>query len=163
MEKIAHNLIVSAQKAGLKLATVESCTGGLVAKSITDVPGASEVFEGGLITYSNEAKTVMAGVSESLLKEHGAVSEQVARVLAENGLARTRADVVVAVTGIAGPSGGSKQKPVGLVYIAVAVRGGKTMCDVCHFSGGRSAIRLFAAEKALLLLLEVVQNYRLSA
>ena len=108
------------REAGRTLATAESCTGGLIASRITDVPGASDYFVEGLVTYSNEAKTALLGVPEALIAEHGAVSGPVARAMAEGCRQRAKADYSIAVTGIAGPSGGTPEKPVGLVYIAVA-------------------------------------------
>ena len=105
--------------AGLHLATVESCTGGLVAHAITEIPGSSDYFAGGLVTYSNELKKALADVPADVLEAHGAVSAQVARAMAEGARRRLGVDVAVAVTGIAGPDGGSAAKPVGLTYIAV--------------------------------------------
>lgn len=105
---------------GLRLATVESCTGGLLAAALTAVPGSSAVVERGYVTYSNEAKTTMVGVPATLIARDGAVSETVARAMAEGALARSPADIAVAITGIAGPDGGSNGKPVGLVYIGLS-------------------------------------------
>lgn len=110
---------------GLKVATAESCTGGLIAKRITDVPGSSGVFEFGWVTYADRAKTKMLGVPEDILKLHGAVSEPVVKAMAEGALDRSGADVAVAVSGIAGPGGGSPEKPVGTVWLAWAFRGGR--------------------------------------
>ena len=110
---------------GLKVATAESCTGGLIAKRITDVPGSSGVFEFGWVTYADRAKTKMLWVPEDILKLHGAVSEPVVKAMAEGALDRSGADVAVAVSGIAGPGGGTPEKPVGTVWLAWAFRGGR--------------------------------------
>jgi nicotinamide-nucleotide amidase len=119
----AAAVLASHRARGMHLATAESCTGGLVAAALTDIPGSSDVVERGFVVYSNEAKTDLLGVSADLLREHGAVSAPVACAMAEGGLARSRADAVVAVTGVAGPGGGSEAKPVGLVHLALAARG----------------------------------------
>jgi nicotinamide-nucleotide amidase len=121
--------------AGATVAVAESCTGGLVASRITDVPGASRYFRAGYVTYSNEAKTDLLGVDPQLLAEHGAVSEEVARAMAEGALRRSGADFAAAVTGIAGPGGGTPEKPVGTVYIAVADAQGT---EVVHNQWGGS-------------------------
>ncbi len=110
------------RKAGLKIATAESCTGGLIAALLTSHPGSSDVFERGFVTYSNEAKSELLGVDTAILKAEGAVSAPVAAAMAEGALANARADAAVSVTGIAGPGGGSAHKPVGLVFIAVATK-----------------------------------------
>ncbi|KQT48697.1 damage-inducible protein CinA [Aureimonas sp. Leaf454] len=120
MNTAAERLVADLQAAGLRVATVESCTGGLIAGAITDIAGSSAVFEMGFVTYSNAAKTRLVGVSSELLSSVGAVSEAVARAMAEGGRARSDADAVIAVTGIAGPGGGSAEKPVGLVHFALA-------------------------------------------
>lgn len=120
----AAGFVDKSREKGLKIATAESCTGGLIAAAITAVPGASAALERGFVTYSNEAKSEMLGVSASLLERHGAVSREVALAMAEGALAHSRADIAVAVTGIAGPDGGSAEKPVGLVHIAAARRDG---------------------------------------
>jgi nicotinamide-nucleotide amidase len=111
---------------GLLLATAESCTGGLVAAVLTSIPGCSSAFERGFVTYSNDAKIEMLGVPAALIEAHGAVSEPVARAMAEGALARSKADIAVSVTGIAGPDGGSEEKPVGLVHFACARRDNPT-------------------------------------
>jgi nicotinamide-nucleotide amidase len=136
----------------LRLATAESCTGGMIAAALTDIAGSSDVVERGFVTYSNEAKTEMLGVPAELIAKFGAVSEQVAREMAAGALRHSRADVSVAVTGIAGPGGGSKEKPVGLVYLAVARKGGETRCERKVFPGDRAAIRRLTVARALELL-----------
>ncbi len=138
---------------GLKLATAESCTGGLLAGLLTEIAGASYVVERGWVTYSNEAKASELGVSPELLEAHGAVSAVVARAMAEGALARASADVAVAVTGIAGPGGGSAEKPVGLVYLAVSRRGTPTLVRECRFGDiGRRQVRIETLSAALALL-----------
>ncbi|MFQ5939981.1 MAG: CinA family protein, partial [Alphaproteobacteria bacterium] len=129
------------RKAGLRLVTAESFTGGLIAGCLTEIPGASEVMERGLIAYSNEAKLADLGVAESLIATHGAVSVHVARAMAEGALARSPAELSVAVTGIAGPGGATPGKPVGLAYIAATRRSGETVAERHQFSGDRAAIR----------------------
>ncbi|MFO1324974.1 MAG: CinA family protein [Burkholderiales bacterium] len=122
-------------------ATAESCTGGLVAGAITDIAGSSEWFERGFVTYSNEAKIDQLGVSPQILARHGAVSEATARAMAEGALAHSRADVAVAITGIAGPGGGTPGKPVGLVCFAWAARRAATTSVAHRFTGDRAAVR----------------------
>ena len=138
--------------AGRRVSTAESCTGGLVAGLLTGVAGSSDVFDRAFVTYSNAAKTEMLGVSPALIEEHGAVSEAVARAMAGGALARSQASVAVAVTGIAGPGGGSAGKPVGLVHFACARSDGATAAERHVFGGDRTAVRLAAAEAALGLL-----------
>jgi nicotinamide-nucleotide amidase len=115
---LAQTLLGSCRAQGLKIATAESCTGGLLAALLTDIPGASHVFERGFVTYSNDAKCDLLGVSAALLASHGAVSDEVACAMAQGCLERSHADIAVSVTGVAGPGGGSAEKPVGLVYLA---------------------------------------------
>jgi nicotinamide-nucleotide amidase len=139
---------------GLKAATAESCTGGLVAGAITDVAGSSAWFERGFVTYSNEAKIELLGVRAETLAAHGAVSEETAREMVAGALARSTADLAVAVTGIAGPSGGTPQKPVGLVWLAWSRRGGAATTTAHHFSGDRAAVREATVVAALQGLLD---------
>ena len=154
----AAELLENCRKAGLTLATVESCTGGLIAAALTAVPGSSDVLDRGFVTYSNDAKTAMVGVPTALIQSHGAVSEEVACAMAEGGLAASGADIAVSVTGIAGPGGGSAEKPVGLVHMACA-RGGGTH-DTRHrhvvFPGGRDAVREASVLAALELIAEML-------
>ncbi len=124
-----------------KLATAESCTGGLIAGAITDVPGSSDWFDRGLVTYSNAAKVELLGVRPETLQANGAVSEAVAREMAEGALARSAAGFAVAVTGVAGPAGGTAQKPVGMVCLAFARQGRPTEALTRHFAGNRAAVR----------------------
>jgi nicotinamide-nucleotide amidase len=130
-------------------ATAESCTGGLIAGAITDVAGSSAWFDRGFVTYSNEAKIEMLGVRAETLGLHGAVSEATAREMAAGALARSGADIAVAVTGIAGPTGGSPGKPVGLVCLAWACRGATVDACSLHFTGDRAAVRAAAVAAAL--------------
>jgi nicotinamide-nucleotide amidase len=132
-----------------RLATAESCTGGLVAGAITDVAGSSEWFERGFVTYSNEAKVELLGVEPGTLARHGAVSEAVAREMAAGALVRSRADVAVAVTGVAGPAGGTPDKPVGLVWFAWAVRDRPVEAVSRRFEGDRAAVREASVREAL--------------
>lgn len=148
----AEQLLAAARAGQLKIATVESCTGGLVAGALTEIAGSSDVVERGFITYANEAKTDMVGVPAALIAQVGAVSEAVARAMAEGALAHAPVDLAVAITGIAGPGGGTPSKPVGLVHFACARRGRDTVHQRHQFSGGRSDIRLAAVSVALGLL-----------
>lgn len=138
----------------LKAATAESCTGGLIAKRITDVPGASGVFEFGWVTYADRAKTEMLGVPENVLKRYGAVSEPVVKAMAEGALERSGADVAVAVSGIAGPGGGTPEKPVGTVWLAWAFRGGETRTEMMLYPRDRSSFRKMVSQRALAGLLD---------
>lgn len=137
------------------LVTAESCTGGLIAKICTDLAGSSAWFERGLVTYSNQAKIDLLGVSEQALQRHGAVSEAVASEMAAGALAHSRAQIAVAVTGIAGPDGGSEAKPVGSVCFGFAM-GQDVMCETRHFSGSRDAVRQQSARHAITRLLELL-------
>lgn len=136
------------------LVTAESCTGGMIAALFTEIPGSSKVFERGFVTYSNESKQEMLGVPLALLDEYGAVSSQVAQAMAEGALERSHAYLSVSVTGIAGPEGGSKEKPVGLVYLASASREGRCLVEKHLFSGDRNTIRKHATAAALDLLMK---------
>lgn len=139
-------------KNGLMMATAESCTGGLIAAACTDAPGSSAWFERGFVTYSNAAKTQMLGVDAALIARHGAVSEAVARAMAEGAIGQSNAQVALAVTGVAGPSGGSLEKPVGTVWFGWAVRG-QTSAERMRFDGDRAAVRAAAVMFALRRLL----------
>ncbi|MDH4099415.1 MAG: CinA family protein [Nitrospirota bacterium] len=134
-----------------RLVTAESCTGGLIAHRITNVPGSSGYFDRGFICYSNEAKTELLGVAPGIIADHGAVSAQTAVAMAQGALEKSGADAAVAVTGIAGPGGGSPAKPVGLVYIAVAGRDGAEV-QRHNFDGSREEIKSATAEQALAML-----------
>jgi nicotinamide-nucleotide amidase len=153
----ARLLLADCEALGLKIATAESCTGGLVAGLLTEIAGSSAVVERGLVTYSNEAKQELLGVPAALIAETGAVSEPVARAMAEGALNRSRADLSVAITGIAGPGGGTDAKPVGLVHFAAA-RKGWSIVHERHLFGniGRAQIRLASVEVALTLLAKFI-------
>ena len=149
----AAALVAAAQARGLAIATAESCTGGLVAALLTEVPGSSAVMERGFVTYSNAAKSGMLGVPAGLIAAEGAVSAPVARAMAEGALAHAAADVAVAITGVAGPGGGTAAKPVGLVQFACARRGGPVEAVERRFGDiGRGAVRLASVAQALDLL-----------
>jgi nicotinamide-nucleotide amidase len=153
----AAALIRSYADRGWMIATAESCTGGLVAALLTEIPGSSAVVERGFVTYSNEAKIDLLGVMPDLIATHGAVSEAVARAMADGALARARATVAVAITGVAGPGGGTATKPVGLVHFGVAIAGGAARHVERRYGDlGRAAVRLSAVADALGLLEEAV-------
>ena len=155
---LAGEIILRCTEARLSIATAESCTGGLVAAALTEIPGSSAVFDRGLVTYSNAAKSAILGVPADLILRHGAVSEPVARAMAEGALACSSADLVVAITGIAGPDGGTTEKPVGLVHFASARRGAGVQHARHVFPNeGRSAIRLAAVREALEMLRRLIQ------
>ena len=159
MRDEAARLLEACREAGLRIATAESCTGGLVAALLTEIAGSSDVVERGFVTYSNEAKIECLGVPADLLASHGAVSEAVARAMAEGALAHAHADIAVSVTGVAGPGGGSASKPVGLVHLAAARKGGATLHQECRFGDiGRDAVRLKSVEAALALIWRVLQG-----
>lgn len=154
------NAILSVCKLhGTKLATVESCTGGLLSAILTELPGSSAMFTHGFVTYANEAKSEMVGVPAGLIAQHGAVSEPVARAMAEGALNASSADIAVSITGIAGPDGGSAQKPVGTVHFACALKGKPTIHSRQQFSGDRTTIRLSAVEYALSLVAEALRSH----
>lgn len=148
----AKRLLARCRRRGLTLATAESCTGGLIAAILTEIPGSSAVVERGFVTYSNAAKQELLGVPEALIAKHGAVSETVARQMAEGGRRRARVDLCVAVTGIAGPGGATDAKPVGLVHLACARAGRGTAHRRLVFKGNRAAIRRQAVAAAFALL-----------
>lgn len=151
------NLIALLTERQLKLVTAESCTGGLIAAMLTEVPGASVAVDRGFVTYSNEAKVEMLGVDPELISHVGAVSKEVAVAMVEGALARSDADIAVAVTGIAGPDGGSPEKPVGLVHIAAMRRGGPpTHAEKRYGDIGRQKVRLATVADAIAMLTEVV-------
>jgi nicotinamide-nucleotide amidase len=149
----ATDLIARYRQAGLMAATAESCTGGLIAALLTEIPGSSTMLERGFVVYSNAAKQELLGVPAETLARHGAVSEQTARAMAEGALKNSRADVAVSVTGVAGPDGGSAEKPVGLVHFACARRGAPTVAREERFGDiGREAVRLASVRVGLDLL-----------
>lgn len=147
------DLLAKARYWGLKIATAESCTGGMVAAALTDVAGSSDVFERGFVTYSNDAKVQMLGVHRRTLNAHGAVSEEIAREMAEGALVHSGADLAVSITGIAGP-GGSEFKPEGRVCFGLARRGRETRVETVEFGAlGRAKVRAAARDHALKLLM----------
>jgi nicotinamide-nucleotide amidase len=154
LERLARRLGARLKKRKLMLATAESCTGGWVAQAVTSVSGSSNWFERGFVTYSNAAKKELLGVRAATLARHGAVSEAVAREMAAGALRRSRAQIAVAVTGIAGPGGGTRKKPVGLVWFAWATKKGGAQSAVRRFAGGRDAVRRRSVAFALQGLLE---------
>lgn len=149
----AARLLERLRERNLMLATAESCTGGLIAGLLTEIPGSSDVVDRGFVTYSNAAKTDMLGVPADLIGRHGAVSEEVARAMAEGALAHSQAHISVAVTGIAGPGGGSAEKPVGLVHLAAAQAGGAVLHREIRLGDiGRTSIRIETVGAALNLI-----------
>lgn len=143
--KVAHHLL----RTGQTLATAESCTGGWVAKLCTDITGSSAWFDSGFVTYSNQAKQRMLGVSASILQQYGAVSEATAVAMVEGALARSGADLALAISGIAGPGGGTPDKPVGTVCFAWGCKGLPPRSETCRFDGDRDAVRRQAVAHAL--------------
>jgi PncC family amidohydrolase len=157
LQSLAERLQVVCLAAGLTVATAESCTGGLVSSAITDVSGSSAYFLGGVVSYSNEAKAALLGVPAELLTMHGAVSAQVARAMADGARERLGVDMAAAVTGVAGPGGGTPAKPVGLTYVAVADREGVAV-QRYTWPGNRLSNKDSSARAALTLLLERAQS-----
>ncbi|MGI0115998.1 CinA family protein [Zooshikella sp. RANM57] len=155
---LAETVGQALKQSELKLATAESCTGGWVAQEVTAVPGSSAWFEGGFVTYSNEAKHHMLGVSLAVLEEFGAVSEPVVIQMAEGVLLHTRADLAIAISGIAGPTGGSHVKPVGTVWIAWSATGRQTLTRHFEFNGDRRQIRQQAVLAALTGIMDRLRN-----
>jgi nicotinamide-nucleotide amidase len=154
---LALHILENAKTSGAMIATAESCTGGLVAAAITDVAGSSAVFDRGFVTYSNAAKAAMLGVRKATLDAHGAVSQEVAREMAEGALTHSAATLAIATTGIAGP-GGSEHKPEGRVCFGLAAKGQPTRCETVEFGAlGRAEVRARATDHALSLLLGALQ------
>jgi nicotinamide-nucleotide amidase len=146
---------------GLQVATAESCTGGLVAAALTEIAGSSDVVDRGFVTYSDDAKRAMLGVPAATLKRYGAVSAQTAKAMAAGALKNSRADLAVSITGIAGPGGGSRQKPVGLVFFAAASRDGRRVARKRLYGNiGRRRVRLRSVAEALALLQRLARTTR---
>jgi nicotinamide-nucleotide amidase len=143
------------QKKGWMLATAESCTGGMISAACTDLAGSSNWFERGFVSYSNDAKTELLGVDAALIAQHGAVSEAVARAMAAGAVSHSKAQVAVAVTGVAGPTGGTRAKPVGTVWFGWSVQGVVTT-EMIHFAGDRAAVRAATVKHALRGLIELI-------
>ncbi len=167
-DKVVHQLAIRAgnklRDERLMLATAESCTGGMVAAAMTDISGSSAWFERGFVTYSNLAKTEMIGVPADMIERHGAVSEPVAKAMAEGALRNSRAQVSLSITGVAGPGGGSDAKPVGLVHFAAWSRQGPRLHIERRFGAlSRSQIRRHSVEQALALLLKLCGELHINA
>lgn len=156
----ARSLLEDCKRAQLRLSTAESCTGGWLCAALTDIAGSSAVIDRGFVTYSNEAKTELLGVSAELILAQGAVSEAVAKAMAEGALLRSRAHLAIAITGIAGPGGGSTAKPVGQVHFALAQVGHPPRHSLRQLPGDRREVRIAAVAHALWLLREAVHSWR---
>ncbi len=152
----AEALLAAYRRAGLTVATAESCTGGLVAGCLTEIAGSSDVFECGFVSYSNAAKTELLGVPAELVAKQGAVSAEVAEAMARGALAGSKADATVALTGVAGPSGGTAEKPVGLVHFCAIRRGGAARPRREVFAGDRAAVRVSSVAAALEMLSDLL-------
>jgi nicotinamide-nucleotide amidase len=158
MQDLIEHLTALLKKKKFKLVTAESCTGGLLAATLTHRSGASEIFERGFITYSNESKTELLNVAEDILKKQGAVSAETAEAMATGALQNSRANLAVSITGIAGPDGGTAEKPVGLVYFGYALKGGSVGAIEHKFQGSREEIQSHATMTALKHLISVLEN-----
>ncbi|MCT7665569.1 CinA family protein [Shinella kummerowiae] len=159
IEDAAHAIVAEFTQKQLLIATAESCTAGLIAGAITEIAGSSVVFDRGFVTYSNEAKREMIGVANATLKAHGAVSRPTALEMAQGAIGNSGANISIAVTGIAGPGGGTEEKPVGLVHLAAARTGYETLHREMRYGDiGRSAVRLATVRTALEMLIEISQN-----
>jgi nicotinamide-nucleotide amidase len=158
-ENAAAAVLDACRARGLKVATAESCTGGLVAAALTDIAGSSDVVDRGFVTYSNQAKQEMLGVSSETLRDHGSVSRQTAEAMARGAIARSNADIAVAITGVAGPGGGSADKPVGLVHFATSSRSGAlTHAEMRYGDIGRANVRHRSVLQALAMLKAIVES-----
>jgi len=155
---LSIEILQACRQRGLKLATAESCTGGMVAAALTDIAGSSDAVERGFVTYSNEAKTELVDVPAALIAAHGAVSAEVAAAMAEGALRRAPVDLAVSITGIAGPGGSAPTKPVGLVYLGIVRKGGAVRTERHVFPGDRAAVREASTRRALELLLEAARG-----
>lgn len=157
--ELAQQLGLSLKQKSLTLITAESCTGGMLSAAITSIPGSSAWFERGFVTYSNQSKFDLLGIDSSIIARYGAVSEQVAFQMAKGALAHSLADISISITGVAGPDGGTVDKPVGLVWFGLAQRGAGVQCFEQRFSGDRAAVRKQAVIFALELLCEKGSNF----
>ena len=155
----SSDLLSSCRERSLKVSIAESCTGGLICAALTDLPGSSSMFDRGFITYTNKSKTDMLGVPSYLFSQFGAVSEEVACSMAEGAILQSNADLAVSVTGIAGPDGGVKGKPVGLVFFSIAQKNSVTHTFKHIFDGSRSNIRMSASIKAIEILLHESKKF----
>jgi nicotinamide-nucleotide amidase len=158
LHSLAAAVLGACRAKGLRLATAESCTGGMVAAALTDIAGSSDVVERGLVTYSNTAKSELLAVPPELIAAHGAVSGEVAAAMAAGALARAPVDLAVSVTGIAGPGGASPAKPVGLVWFGIAAKGDDAATESRVFPGDRGVVRRAATRRALELLLAAANS-----
>ncbi len=158
MREAAEHVLSTCRRRKLKVVTAESCTGGLIAATLTAIAGSSDVVDRAFITYSNEAKRQMLGVSWDALMGHGAVSDPVARAMAAGALARSEADIAVSVTGVAGPGGGSPEKPVGLVHFGAARSGHEPIAERHVFPGDRDSIRRISVLTALTMLASLAER-----
>ena len=156
-EELLEKISTILKEKNLKIATAESCTGGLISHSFTNISGSSDYFDMGIVSYSNKAKTELLGVSEDILNRFGAVSEQVAKEMADGVRKRSRVDIGIATTGIAGPTGGTKDKPVGLVYIAISIKD-TTQVKKFKFSGSRLDNKDSTLNAALRMLLNLLNS-----
>jgi nicotinamide-nucleotide amidase len=154
----ARDVLDAARAKNIRIVTAESCTGGLIAALLTEIPGSSNVVERGFVTYSDKSKEELLGVPAVLIAAHGAVSDQVARAMADGALRHARAQLAIAVTGIAGPGGGSAEKPVGLVYVALADGHNTSSYEYRFGDVGRSQVRLATVREALKLLSDAVSR-----
>ena len=158
IREAASRVLDACRSRRLKIACAESCTGGLLAGALTEIPGSSDVFDRGFVVYSNAAKQQMLGVAAAVIERHGAVSRETAEAMAEGALAASQADLAVAITGIAGPGGGSPDKPVGLVHFAAAARDGERLHREKRYGDiGRSAVRIKSVAEALAMI-ELLAN-----
>ena len=158
MEQVEETLAALLKEKKMSVTVAESCTGGMIAAKLVNVPGISEFFWGSFVTYANEAKTALLGVDEQLLEEKGAVSPEVAEAMALGAAKAAGADVGISSTGIAGPDGGTPEKPVGLVYIGCSIKSVVSVVE-CHFHGNRQEIRAQAAREALELAVACLNEY----
>lgn len=157
--RLAQSVLAAARNQGLMIATAESCTGGMIAAALTDIAGSSDVFDRGFVTYSNFAKQQMLGVSAISLERFGAVSDAVAKEMAYGAISNSMANIAVSVTGVAGPGGGSLEKPVGTVWFGVAIEGQSPVSECIHFGDiGRSQVRLQATGHALKMLQSALED-----
>ena len=155
----ATAVLAAARARGLKIATAESCTGGLVAGALTEIAGSSDVFDRGFVTYSNTAKQQVLGVPADILREHGAVSRETAEAMVRGALGKAKVDIVVAITGIAGPGGGGPGKPVGLVHFAASTRAGQLVHHEARYGDiGRTEVRQKSVLQALAMLKEMAEK-----
>ena len=155
---LAKQVLGNCRATGFKLATAESCTGGLIAGSLTEIAGSSDVVDRGFVTYTNEAKHQMLGVPDELFQSVGAVSEEVARAMAEGAVQNSDSSIAISVTGIAGPGGATDTKPVGLVHMAVAKQGAATRHQRHVFAGNRSEVRVATVAAGLMLINKVLEE-----